>query len=72
MRYSFNLQKISFLKVILINLMVIFDFTVTYLFEDFKIYSNILISLFLLIFYFWHKEIKIFILELGKIKLRNK
>lgn len=72
--YSFNLQKrnISFLKVIIINLMVIFDFTVIYLFEDFQIYSNILISIFLIIFYFYHKEIKIFILELSKINLRNK
>lgn len=72
--YSFNLQKRnkSFLKVIIINLIVIFDFTIFYLFEDLQIYSNIFNSIFLFIFYFYHKEIKIFILELSKIKLGNK
>ena len=72
--YSFNLKKRNkaFVKVIIINLVVIFDFTVFYLFENFQIYSNILILAFLFAFYFYHKEIKYLILDLKKIRLRNK
>lgn len=72
--HSFNLQKKnkSFNKVIIINFMVIFDYTVFYFIEDFQIYSNILIFAFLFVFYFYHKEIKYLILDLKKIRLRNK
>ena len=68
--YSFNNLKHlkSFYKIILINTLIIFDFTIFYFFEEYQHYSNLMIIIFLIIFYYNHRELRE--LNLRKLKIK--
>lgn len=69
--YTFNKIKPSrsFIKLALINLVVITDFTIFYFYFNYQIYSHLFILVFSIVFYFKHPHINDFIKEL---KIKNK
>ena len=69
--YTFNKIKPSksFIKLGLINLVVIFDFTIFYFYFNYQIYSHLFIFIFAIAFYLNHPQIKVFVKEL---KIKNK